>query len=144
MVRTDISSSAPEKMVNKCKNINEEEHKCTICDRRFHISCGLTQHLRSCQSKDITPTEIVAGQPISERWWSTKEITWQLSLWTKPIYHWFVGTFYIRKKIIPVTFWTSWKTIHRRSNSTSEWVVTRFTNERYCIQGNHDNAVFAS
>ena len=34
----------------------QESCQCTICDRRFRTKSGLSQHLRSCESKNVSST----------------------------------------------------------------------------------------
>ena len=43
-------------MVNESQNTVQESYQCTICDRCFCTNRGLSQHLRSYQSKNINST----------------------------------------------------------------------------------------
>ena len=51
-----MSSLTPERIVNESQSTVQESYQCTICDRRFRTNRGLSQHLRSCQSKNINST----------------------------------------------------------------------------------------
>ena len=51
-----MSSFTPERIVNESQSTVQESYQCTICDRRFRTNRGLSQHLRSCQSKNINST----------------------------------------------------------------------------------------
>ena len=53
LLRTNMLSFPPERMVNESQNMIQESYQCTICDRRFPANLGLSQHLRLCQSKNI-------------------------------------------------------------------------------------------
>ena len=48
-----MSSLTHERMVNESLITLQESHKCTIWDRRFGTNLGLSQHLTSCQFKNI-------------------------------------------------------------------------------------------
>ena len=56
MLKTNMSISTPEIMVNESQSMVQESYQCTICDRRFRTNHGLSQHHRSCQSKNINST----------------------------------------------------------------------------------------
>ena len=49
-----MSSFTPERIVNASQSTVQESYQCTICDRRFRTNRGLTQHLRSCNFKNIS------------------------------------------------------------------------------------------
>ena len=53
LLRTNMSNFTPERMVNESQNTEQESYQCIISDRRFRTNRGLSQHLRSCQYKNI-------------------------------------------------------------------------------------------
>ena len=48
-----MSGFTPEIIVNANQSTDQESYQCTICDRRFLTNRGLSQQLKSCQSKNI-------------------------------------------------------------------------------------------
>ena len=56
MLKTNMSISTPEIMVNESQSMVQESYQCAICDRRFRTNHGLSQHHSSCQSKNINST----------------------------------------------------------------------------------------
>ena len=100
LFRTNMSSFTPERIVNASQSTVQESYQCTICDRRFRTNRGLTQHLRSCNFKNISfnvsDTVIATGEntlldneslrniEIPEVRYKWGEI-WQLPIWGKPV-----------------------------------------------------------
>ena len=56
LLRTNKSSFTPERMVKDGLNTIQESYQYTICDRCFRTNRGLSQHLLSCQSKNVNST----------------------------------------------------------------------------------------
>ena len=48
-----MSSFTPERIVIASQSTVQESYQCTICHRRFRTNRGLSQHLRSCNFKNI-------------------------------------------------------------------------------------------
>ena len=55
-----MSIFALERKVNESQSTVQEWYQCTICDRRFRTNRGLSQHLRSCQFKNIVSGTVTA------------------------------------------------------------------------------------
>ena len=53
LFRTNMSSFTPERIVIASQSTVQESYQCTICDRRFRTNRRLSQHLRSCNFKNI-------------------------------------------------------------------------------------------
>lgn len=56
LLRTNMLSFMPERMFNESQIMIQESYQCTKCNRRFHTNGGLSQHLRSYQSKNANST----------------------------------------------------------------------------------------